>query len=315
MKKSRIVLLALVIVLIVYQKLGINPYVCQIIQMIAVNAILALGLNLVFGHTGQISIGQAGFYALGAYVSAILEVKLAVPFIIAWPSAVVFTCLVAYAIGKPILKLHGHYLAMATIAFGMIIESLATNWLPVTSGHDGIYIPVRQILGNLVVDNLFIIIVVATALLFIICENIEASRIGRAIRSVRENEMGAAAIGIEHSKYKVMMFVVAGAFSSVAGIFYAHMNTVITPEVFNMHTSIQILMMVVLGGIGSNLGVVFAAVIITVLPELLYGFAEYNILVYGVLVCLVLVFAPRGLFGFIERVGNLITRRKRHGVA
>jgi branched-chain amino acid transport system permease protein len=233
MKKSRIVLLALVIVLIVYQKLGINPYVCQIIQMIAVNAILALGLNLVFGHTGQISIGQAGFYALGAYVSAILEVKLAVPFIIAWPSAVVFTCLVAYAIGKPILKLHGHYLAMATIAFGMIIESLATNWLPVTSGHDGIYIPVRQILGNLVVDNLFIIIVVATALLFIICENIEASRIGRAIRSVRENEMGAAAIGIEHSKYKVMMFVVAGAFSSVAGIFYAHMNTVITPEVFN----------------------------------------------------------------------------------
>ncbi|MDY0289044.1 MAG: branched-chain amino acid ABC transporter permease [Sphaerochaeta sp.] len=299
-KKSRIALLILIILLIIFNKSRINPYYSQIIQMIAINAILALGLNLVFGHTGQISIGQAGFYALGAYTSAILEIKLNVSFLIAWPSAVILTCLVAYAIGKPILKLHGHYLAMATIAFGMIVESLATNWLPVTSGHDGIYIPTREVLGPLVAQNLFEIVVISTGFLYVVCENIEYSRIGRAIRSVRENEIGASAIGIEHSKYKVMMFVLGGGFSAIAGIFYAHLNTVITPEVFNMHTSIQILMIVVLGGIGSNIGVVMAATIVTILPELLYGFAGYNILVYGVLVCIVLVFAPKGLFGLIE---------------
>jgi len=319
MRSSRIITGVLVVLLIVYNKLSFNPYYCQIIQMIAINAMLALGLNLVFGHTGQISIGQAGFYALGAYTSAILEVKLGVSAFIAWPAAITLTCVVAYAIGKPILKLHGHYLAMATIAFGMIIESLATNWLPVTSGHDGIYIPTRQILGTFVQGNLFVIVVLLAALLYLVSENIEKSRIGRAIRSVRENETGAAAIGIEHSKYKVMMFVLGSAFSAIAGIMYAHLNTVITPELFNMNTSIQILMMVVLGGIGSNLGMVVAAAVITVLPELLYGFAQYNILVYGVLVCVVLVFAPKGLQGLIELtiggIRRLVARRKNDGVA
>lgn len=319
MRRSRIIIIALVVLLVAYNKLGFNPYYCQVIQMIAINAMLALGLNLVFGHTGQISIGQAGFYAIGAYTSAILEVKLGISAIIAWPGAILLTCLVAYTIGKPILKLHGHYLAMATIAFGMIIESLATNWLPVTSGHDGIYIPTRQILGSFVVDNLFVIVVSFAALIYVVSDNIERSRIGRAIRSVRENEVGAAAIGIEHSKYKVMMFVLGAAFSAIAGIMYAHLNTVITPELFNMHTSIQILMMVVLGGIGSNLGVVIAAAVITILPEFLYGFAQYNILVYGLLVCIVLVFAPKGLFGLIElaslQIRRLVARRKNDGVA
>jgi len=276
--------------------------------MIIINAILALGLNLIFGHTGQISIGQAGFYAIGAYTSAILEVKFGISFLLAWPSAIVLTAIIAAIIGIPILKLHGHYLAMATIAFGMIVETMATNWISITGGHAGVYVPAENILGSFIASKMYFVIVIVGILLYIICENIEYSRVGRAIRAVREDENGASSIGIKHSKYKVIMFVVGAIFSAIAGIIYVHLNSVITPEVFNMETSILILMMVIVGGIGSNIGVVLGSVFITLLPELLYGFLEYNILVYGILICLSLIFLPQGLHGLIIYVIETIKK-------
>jgi branched-chain amino acid transport system permease protein len=304
---KRLALLVLA-VLLVFPSISTNLYYLQVIQMVAISAMLALGLNLVFGHTGQISIGQAGFYAIGAYVAALTEIKLELPFPIAWMVAVLAAVFVAGAIGNRILKLHGHYLAMATIAFGLIVELLATNWVSVTGGHDGIYIPTDDILGAFLADNMYYLIITTAVLLFMACENIVRSRIGRAIKAVREDEIGAASIGIEHSKYKIAMFMVGAAFSAIAGILYAHLNKVITPEVFNMHTSVLVLMMVVVGGMGSNIGVVLGAAFITILPEMLYGFADYNILVYGLLVCLALIFMPRGLIGMFDAFESLIKR-------
>lgn len=296
------------IILIVYGSVSSDIYIRQVLAMIGINYILAAGLNLLFGQTGQISIGQAGLYALGAYTAAILESKLGVPFFIAWPAAIVVTGLIACLLGQRILKLHGHYLAMATIAFGMIMENLTTNWIEVFSGHAGIYVRSKVLLGDFLNDNLFALVVIFSALAFIISNNIEYSRVGRAIRAVRENEDAATSVGIVHSKYKVIMFVLSAAFSAVAGFLYAHLNGIITPEVFNLSMSQTILIIVVVGGIGNNLGVLLGTIVITALPEFLYGFADYNILVYGLLVVLMQLFFPKGLAGMAQSLIQLVKK-------
>ena len=273
-------------ILILYGAVSTDIYIRQVLSMIGINYILAAGLNLLFGHTGQISIGQAGFYALGAYTASILETKLSVPFFAAWPAAVILTGGIAFLLGQRILKLHGHYLAMATIAFGMIIESLSTNWIAVTNGHAGVYVRSKSLLGDFLSSNLFALVVLFAALAFIISNNIEYSRVGRAIRAVRENEDAATSVGM----------------------MYAHLNGIITPEVFNLAQSQTILIIVVVGGIGSNIGVLLGAIVITTLPEFLYGFADYNILVYGLLVILMQLFCPRGLIGIAESLGRLLKK-------
>ena len=295
-------------ILILYGAVSTDIYIRQVLSMIGINYILAAGLNLLFGHTGQISIGQAGFYALGAYTASILETKLSVPFFAAWPAAVILTGGIAFLLGQRILKLHGHYLAMATIAFGMIIESLSTNWIAVTNGHAGVYVRSKSLLGDFLSSNLFALVVLFAALAFIISNNIEYSRVGRAIRAVRENEDAATSVGIVHSKYKVIMFILGAAFSAVGGMMYAHLNGIITPEVFNLAQSQTILIIVVVGGIGSNIGVLLGAIVITTLPEFLYGFADYNILVYGLLVILMQLFCPSGLIGIAESLGRLLKK-------
>jgi len=294
--------------LIVFGSISKDIYIRQVLSMIGINYMLAAGLNLLFGHTGQISIGQAGFYALGAYTASCLETKLNVPFYIAWPSAVIVTALIAFLLGSRILKLHGHYLAMATIAFGLIVESLTTNWIQVFNGHAGVYVRSKTLIGAFLTKNLFALIVIFAALAFIISNNIEYSRIGRAIKSVRENEDAAMSIGIVHSKYKVIMFILGAAFSAVAGVMYAHLNGIITPEVFNNATSQTILIIVVVGGMGSNIGVLLGAIVITALPEFLYGFADYNILVYGVLVVVMQLFFPKGLAGMLQSLVRIIKK-------
>ncbi|MHB1041336.1 MAG: branched-chain amino acid ABC transporter permease [Eubacteriales bacterium] len=274
-----------------------NDYLMHVILMVSIFGFLTLGLNMLFGYTGQISIGQAGFYAIGAYLSSILEVKLGCPWYLAWAAAIASASLVAWVIGWPVLRLKGHYLAMATIAFGLIIEAVAVQWLPVTGGHDGIYIPSSRILSGVVAGNLYFISGTLLAVAYLACENLVNTRIGRALKAVRDDELGAQSLGIDVARIKVMMFVLSGVFSAFAGIMYAHATKMITPEVFGLNTSITILVMVVIGGMGSNTGALLGAAFVTVLPELLYGFQNFNILVYGLLVILCLVFAPKGVVG------------------
>lgn len=230
------------------------------------------------------------------------------PFFLAWPVAIIVTSLITLLLGQRILKLHGHYLAMATIAFGLIVTSLTTNWISVFNGHAGVYVKSRSILGSFLNDNLFALVIICSALAFIICNNIQHSRVGRAIRAVRENEDAATSVGIVHSKYRVIMFVLSAVFSSVAGILYAHLNGIITPEVFNISMSQTILIIVVVGGIGSNLGVLLGAIVITAMPEFLYGFADYNILAYALLVVLMQLFFPKGLAGMVQSLFNLVKK-------
>jgi branched-chain amino acid transport system permease protein len=306
-KKIRILLSAIFALLILLMPLYFtNLYYLRVVEMIAIFTLLGLGLNFLFGYTGQISLGHAAFYALGAYVSSILETKYNVHFLVAWVLALTFTGIIAFIISFPILKLKGHYLAMATLAFGLIIQTFLVQWTPLTGGHDGITIMTNAVLGQLLVDNLYYLIVGSVILVFCLIRNITKSSVGRAHQALRDDEDAAEALGIPVKKHKIYAFILSAILASLAGIWYAHLSMVITPEVFSLGTSVQILMMVVVGGLASNVGAVLGAAFIIALPEFLYGFQEANNFIFGIIVLLVLVFFPKGLNGIYNSLISLL---------
>jgi ABC-type branched-subunit amino acid transport system permease subunit len=299
-RRQYLTMLFLAVVLLALPWLIANTYYLHLIQMISLYTMVALGLNLLFGHTGQISLGHAGFYAIGAYTSAILETKLGLFFWVAWPTAVLLAVVVAVVIGYPILRLQGHYLAMATLAFGLIVGSIATEWISVTGGHGGIYLPIKRLLGTWLADNLYSLTVLLGIVTYLLISQLVSSRVGRALHAIRDDPAAAVALGIDVARYKIIAFAMSAALAAVGGILYAHITRDITPEVFNLNTSILFLLMVVIGGMRSNMGAFLGAAFITLLPEFLYGFAKYNILIYGFLVTAVLLFAPEGLIGLVQ---------------
>lgn len=308
---SKYIFIALGLIVLFFPTFYDSPYLIRIIEMVAIFSLLGLGLNFLFGYTGQISIGHSAFYAFGAYISAILETKYDVHFLIAWAIAIIFTGVIAYVISFPILKLKGHYLAMATIAFVLIVDTILGQWIPVTGGHDGITILSVSVLGPWLSQNLYYFIIGSTLVTIWLLRNISKSSIGRAHQALRDDENGAESLGVPVKRYKVNAFVFSAMLAALAGVWYAHLAMVITPEVFDVNVSIQLLMMVVVGGLGSNLGSILGAIFIIVLPELLYGFQDASMFVDGVIVLLVLLFLPGGLAGIFTKIKQILLRRKK----
>ncbi|WP_226036651.1 branched-chain amino acid ABC transporter permease [Aquibacillus saliphilus] len=279
-----------------------NPYYLRLIQMIAIFSLLGLGLNFLFGYTGQISLGHAAFYAMGAYVSVILETIVGMHFLLAWIVTILFTIVVAVIVSLPILKLKGHYLAMATIAFGLIIETFLVQWRSLTGGHDGTFIMPETILGPWLAENIYYLIVGSVIISFMLLRNLTRSSIGRVHMALRDDEDAAEALGVNVLKHKVFAFALSAALAAIAGIWYAHYSMVITPEVFGVHTSIQILMLIVIGGLASNLGSILGAAFLILVPELLQEFQDATVFIYGLIVLAVLIFFPKGLAGIVQLV-------------
>jgi branched-chain amino acid transport system permease protein len=287
-----------------------SAYQVRILEDIAIFALLAMGLNLAFGFTGQISLGHAAFYAVGAYGSAIMETRLGWPIYVSWPLAVGIGMLLALLISLPVMRLTGHYLAMATLAFGLIMETVLSQGGQLTGGHDGIIVPVSQLLGDGLQDRFAYVVVIVAVLAYWLLRNLTGSSVGRSLRALRDDPDGAASLGIPVARYRTSAVVVAGGLAAIAGVFYAHVAQVITPEVFGFHTSIQILMMVVIGGMGHRLGGVLGAILVLMLPELLYGLDEFRNLAFGVLVLAVLIFLPRGIAGLPGTLQSAFRRRR-----
>jgi branched-chain amino acid transport system permease protein len=286
-----------------------NLLILQLLIHIAILSLLSLGLNLVFGFTGQISIGHAGFYALGAYSAAILETKVDLPWYAAWPLGIVITMVLAWLLSFPILRLRGHYLAMGTLAFGLIVFTLILNWIPVTGGSDGIILPARTILGPELAIRLPYIVLGSAVLAYWGLRNLVSASVGRALRALRDDEDGADALGIPVRRYKTIAFVIAAGLAAVAGILFAHHTQVITPETFAFNMSIQILLMVVIGGMASNIGAIIGAALVVVLPHYLQAFEQYQSLIWAALVLVILLFEPRGVVGLGDQVVNRRSRR------
>jgi branched-chain amino acid transport system permease protein len=298
-------------------------YFLNVLVFVGINTMLAIGLNLLLGYAGQISLGHAAFFGMGAYISGIITSRFPVdPFLVMGLAAVCAGAL-AFAIGFPILKLKGHYLAMATLGFGIIMYIMFNETVDWTGGPSGLSgIPNLRI-GSIVFDNdlnNYYLVWLFTLAVMLLSINLSNSRIGRALRAIHDSEVAARVMGVNARILKVQIFTVSAVISAVAGSLYAHIMTFIAPASFGFNFSVELLTMVVIGGLGSIYGSFLGAAILTMLPELLRVFENLDIVIYGLMLILMTMFMPGGLISglgaIVEFIASKIKRRKdRHAQA
>jgi branched-chain amino acid transport system permease protein len=270
----------------------------------AINVLLAIGLDFILGYAGQLNLGHSAFYGLGAYVSTLLTVKLGVPFWIAFIAGVAFAGIAGIFLSLFAVRLRGHYLAIASLGFAVIVHQILLNWISLTQGPLGIYgiapPPPLVIDGIVVADfrNLaaFFYLVAGFAFLsYILLSQLVLSPIGETLTAIREDEVSAASLGINGTAWKVFAFGVGSAIAGAAGCFYASFVGTLVPDAFFINEAFNILAMVIVGGMGTLIGPVFGAILLTVLPEVLRGFGDLRLVVYGAALTFVVLFMPGGL--------------------
>ena len=290
--------LALLAIIIAAAPIGFtNTYFYDVGVNAMFNAIVCVGLNLLIGYAGQISLGHAGFFALGAYGSAILTVTYGLPPIAAMVLSAAVVGLLAFVVGRPILKLKGHYLAMATLGIGIIIHIVLKTESKFTGGPDGMSLDNFSLLGfSIVGDRMWYwvagVLLIVTVWLAL---NLIDSPVGRALRAVHGSEVGAEVVGVDTSSYKVLVFVVSAVFASLVGSLYAHKNGFITPDIGSFFHSVELVTMVVLGGMASVFGALIGAVILTLLPQVLAAVEQYEAMILGAIMMGTMIFMPKGL--------------------
>ena len=285
-------------------------YFVHLAILAGIYIILAVSLNLIIGFAGQVSLGHAAFYGIGAYASTLTALSFNLPYPVLALIAMLAGGLCGLALGLPTLRLREDYLAIVTLGFGVIIDLVIRN-LDITGGPDGIVgIPYPEILGLSFRGPYLYLALVAAGVAFtlLLTYLLVNSYHGRALRAIRDHEITAQVMGINSPAYKVAVFALAAALAGLAGSLFAHYIKHINYESFGLHASILIVCMVVLGGMGSILGSVAGAVILTALPETLRGFEAYQDLIYGGLLVALLIWRPQGLLGkgklslkFLER--------------
>jgi len=275
-----------------------NAYYLQLLIFIGLNTLLALSLNMLMGYAGQISLGHAAFYGIGAYVTAVLTATFQWPVLLALPASVGSAMIIAWIVGMPTLRLSGYYLGMGTLGFGMIVQIIFREWSSITGGASGfVGIPPLEIGPvSFASDKAYFFLVWAVVLLVIImCRRIIDSLVGRALRSIHDGEKAAAAVGVDTRALKLKIFILSAGIAALAGFLYAHLIYFISPGTFGFMTSIKIVTMVVIGGMASVWGALFGASLLTLLPEWLHAFSEFEMVVYGLILMTVMIFMPRGL--------------------
>jgi branched-chain amino acid transport system permease protein len=285
-----------------------STYVLSALVFVALNGMAALALSLVMGFAGQVSLGQAAFYAVGAYVSGVLTASYGWNPWLALAAAVAAGALTAFLVGLPIFRLSGLLLAMATLGFGIILYYVLVNWASVTGGPSGLTGIPPLAIGGFQFDSdrrMAWLTWGALLLLLGLAGNLVDSRVGRALRAIHGSEPAAEAAGIDTARYKLGVFAVAGGVTALAGALYAHYLKFINPSPFGFAFSIELVVMVVLGGVASLWGAVLGAALVVGLVEALrallplltvsHGAAEYEIVVFGLLLMVFMIFLPGGL--------------------
>jgi branched-chain amino acid transport system permease protein len=279
----------------------IDGYTAQIVTLGAVNAIMAVSVNVVCGITGQLSLGQAGFEALGAYATILLTSSLHVPLPVSILLSGLIAALFGLLIGFPTLKLQGDYLAIVTLAFGEIIRVVLVNLKGLTGGPNGMQFPtVFTISLDWGAFISYLTIMGALVVIIVLLQNFLRSTFGRVILAVREDEIAANSNGISVFRYKMTGFVIASFIAGIGGALYAPFIGFVKPDLASFNNSINDLIFVVLGGMGSVTGSVLAAFVLTVLQEVLRFLKDYRLLIYPVILILVMIFRPQGLLGTKE---------------
>ncbi len=276
---------------------GGNEYFLSLLIFIGINGMITMGLSLLMGYAGQISLGHAAFFGLGAYSSGVLTVRYAFPPLGAFGVGIFLTGLIAFLVGKPTLRLKGHYMAVATLGFGEIVFIIFNELSALTGGPSGLSgIPPLTLWGFRFEGSAFLYLVWALVVFLLVFSlNVINSRVGRALRAVHGSELAASSMGIDASRYKLGVFVLSAVYGSMAGSLYAHFITFISPASFGLMFSILLLMMVVVGGSETIWGALLGAAVLTLLPEYLRGLEDFEVLAYGAILMLVLLFMPRGI--------------------
>jgi len=279
-------------------------YTIYILNIIMIYSILAMGLNLVMGYAGQISLVNGAFFGIGAYASTLCVTAVGFSIVPSMLIAGIFTAMCGVVIGFPALRLSGHYLAMATLAANQAIQLVLTHWHSVTQGMHGLNHPTVSIYRWELTSNhrTFWLILAVTSALFVISHNIVNSHVGRGFTAVRDSEIAAEVFGIRRSMYKTLAFSLSGMYGGVAGSLYAVVVGYIHPSSFGLLEAVNHLAMLVLGGMGTLTGPIFGAVILIVLPELITGLAGFRALVTGVLILLFIIFVPQGVAGVLRQL-------------
>lgn len=274
-----------------------NNYYYDVAIHIGINAIIVVGLNLLIGYAGQISLGHAGFFGMGAYATGILTAHYGWSSLLALLAGMALVGIIAFVVARPILRLSGHYLTMATLGLGIIISIVITSegWL--TGGPDGMAVPPFSLFGwELYGEQNWYWVIGALLLLTVwMALNIIDSPPGRALRAVHGSEVAAQVVGVDTTGYKVLLFVISAILASIVGSLSAHYGGFITPVKAGFFHSIELVTMVVLGGMASTFGAVVGAVILTLLPQLLTGLEDYEMVVFGLILMVTLIFMPKGL--------------------
>lgn len=291
---------AVILIIGVAMSLVLPEYHLRLLNLSLISAIAVVGLNVAFGYAGLISLGHAAFVGLGAYVSALLTTRLGLSPWLALVAAVAATTAFAAAIGTPLLRLKGHYLALATLGLNVSFVIVASNSIEVTGGTNGVsQIPALHVLQFAIDDerSFLWLALVCLALIVVLATLLHQSRYGRALIAVRDDELASEMTGLDTTRLKLMAFVISAACAAFAGSLFAFHIHFISPEDFNYAHSITYLAMLIVGGEGTILGAILGSVLLTFLPEWLRFLGNAYLALFGLLMFAVLVFLPTGIVG------------------
>ena len=291
-----------------------NNFQLRVIMLFLIYALVAMGLNILVGLVSLVSLGQAGIYALGAYTVGVLTVKYDWPLFATMGAAVVSSAIVGVVLAYPSVRVRGVYLAVVTIAFGLIVQNVVIDWRTVTGGTLGISnIPRANLgFGPLDTTGLYTLIAGIMFAAFLLHHNLIYSRYGRAMHAVAQSETAASSLGINPANQRVFAFVISAVYAGIAGALYAYLNRYVNPDTFSFSDSIRFLLMVILGGSGTTLGPLIGAGILTWIPNLLQAFGKWQLFVYGDLLAAVIFLMPKGIIGTLNSWLRALMSRSRN---
>jgi branched-chain amino acid transport system permease protein len=290
-------LIPLVVIIVVLPLLFPSAYYYRVAALVFIFAIAALGLNLLMGFAGQVSLGHAGFMGVGAYAVAIGPSQLGIAPLFSFVLGAVFSALLAFVVGRPILRLRGHYLAVATLGFGVLLTIVFTNEAKWTGGPDGMAVQQLAVVDWTLrrVSTWYWVLAVSFLLSAVIALNLIDSPTGRALRAIHDSERAARVLGVDVAQKKLAVFVISAVYASVAGSFFALINGYVTPDVSGFLRSIELVAMVVLGGMGSIIGSLIGSAVLVILPQALTIFHDYEHAILGLTLMAVMIFLRRGI--------------------
>lgn len=285
--------------------LGLNGYGLYLLTLTEIFALVALGLNLLTGYAGQISLCHASFFGVGAYATAILTQKAGLTYLLSLFLGALLTTAIGALAAVPALRLKNIYLAIATLGFGVVLQKIIFEWRSLTGGGGGLALTAPSIAGyELGATGLYYLTLTLMTVGLFGAWNVSRGRTGRALLVIKDSEIAAGSLGIHAARYKVTAFAISAFYAAIAGGLFAYLVRYINPESFSVGLSISFLSMVVIGGLGTIGGSIIGAAFYVIVPELLRGIKDAPGLVFGLLLVIVMVFMPQGLWGMLRHPGR-----------